>query len=171
MVTGPFLNCMSVLRCPDGSRGRLISSQQAVDRTSPHIQTVDCSSSEQWRDTPTVEASQSVQRSGIPSLLARQSATCTASCTTSCYTNNTQYNSQDCYDLSGWMWARGIRFPLTPCSPLIGHVAGQYPVKPLERVVMTWGSCMYAFTNERQENITWCDSQWVSNRDSMAALS
>ncbi|CCA68177.1 hypothetical protein PIIN_02043 [Serendipita indica DSM 11827] len=37
----------------------------------------------------------------------------------------------------------------------------EYPVKPLEKIVMTWRSCVYAFTNEQQESVTWCDSPWA----------
>lgn len=135
----------SVLRCPNGSRGHLISSQPAVDRHSPQIQTIDCSSFEKQSKTLLLGPSPPIQRIRAPSLLARQSTICSASCSTSCYTSNIQYNPQDCYDLSGWMWAR----------------AGQYPVKPLEKIVMTWRSCVYAFTNEQQESVTWCDSPWA----------
>ncbi|KAG8768967.1 hypothetical protein FRC15_004845, partial [Serendipita sp. 397] len=140
----------NALRCPDGSTGVLISTRPGVVSHSPDIHLVNCSDSTSERvfsprRSPSTHPYAKVSPSE-PALLPRQAApVCRDRCDTTCITSTTGYNADECDSLSRWMQQRD----------------GQFPVKSGERVVLSWGSCMYAFTNQREEMVTWCDSQWA----------
>lgn len=42
-----------------------------------------------------------------------------------------------------------------------GTLEAQFSIEPHQRVVLSWGNCMYTFTSHHQEAVTWCDAEWV----------
>lgn len=124
-----------VSRCPNGKQGSLISWQPAVRSFSPSIRFFDCSDPE--TRSPTIGHRLHPRR-------PKREFSCEAPCSTTCSTSGIPYNATDCDELSQWMWQRDA----------------QYPVNAHQRVVLNWGTCMYAFTNHRRSNVTWCDAQW-----------
>lgn len=132
-------------RCPNGEQGSLVSWQPAVHSFSPSIHFFDCSD-------PQTSSSSTVGRR-LHHLHRRQSEfSCDAPCTTACSASGAPYNATECEELSAWMWQRDA----------------QYPVGAHQRVVLAWGTCMYAFTNDMQSNVTWCDAQWGQIGDYIA---
>ncbi|PVG03282.1 hypothetical protein CPB86DRAFT_810908 [Serendipita vermifera] len=132
-------------QCPNGEQGRLVAWQAGVESRSPSIHLVDCSNHRKSSSTTLSSFSPSITWSFKSRIRPRQSPMCQDPCTTTCYTSNIQYNAADCEALSNWMWDR----------------EGQFPIDAGERVVMTWGTCMYTFTNDRPNPVTWCDAQWA----------
>jgi hypothetical protein len=151
----------AVTQCPDGHQGRLIAWQPGAESKSPTIHLVDCSNRPKSSNTVLGQLSPSITRSFTSRIHPRQTPMCEDPCTTTCYTSNIQYNANDCDALSNWMWERGEFLKYCCVMVMFIQVGGQFPINAGERVVMTWGTCMYTFTNERFDPVTWCDAQWV----------
>lgn len=127
----------AISQCPNGRRGSLLSWQPAVPSFSPSIHSFDCSDSR-------TENSTTGSRNHLE---ARQTHfTCDANCSTECAPPpGSRYNADDCEALSGWMFQRNAQFPV--------HAG--------ERIVLSWGTCMYAFNSFMPSTVTWCDAQWA----------
>lgn len=157
----------SVLKCPDGSIGRLHSTQDAsLEPFTPAVYRIDCSPSLSLAfDDDVFSLANRTESTGLQK---RQDFICTAPCTKSCYSGSGGPNPDHCDDLAEWMWLRGLSFIqvsvlrsewLTRVFAII--IAKEYTVRAGEKIVLGSGSCVYTFTNQGSNSVTWCDDEWV----------